>query len=180
MTTGPAGDSLPGALLQLAALDEREAGHFAQLREVLNGQQDVIGQLAEDLAGLAPPGGGPGYQPIPAITWWTLDDEQREQAAARISSWVTSIYRPLYGHLAAGLGGCWPAHPLALITLDWLSELWSVLYLKPTRTARDLAAQAELGTRILPAAAALLAAETRDCPQHRSPASGRAAAGTWP
>src|SRR5207302_1702662 len=86
--------------------------------------------------------------------------------------WVQEIYRPLYGHLAARLADCWEAHPLCLVQLDWASELWSVLYLQPSRNARDLAAQAEFGTRILPAVSEQLRAETSQC-QHRRAARAR-------
>ena len=37
----------------------------------------------------------------------------------------------------------WEQHPLCLFTLDWLSELWSVLFLSPHRKTSTLAAQAE-------------------------------------
>src|SRR5487761_1495268 len=114
----------------------------------------------------APCGDEAGYEPIPVAKWWQLTAEDRANAVGRLRSWVATIYQPLYGHLADQLGGCWPQHPLALMTFDWLSELWNVLYLNPDRTARDLTSQAELGVRILPAAAALLAAETQDCREH--------------
>jgi hypothetical protein len=61
-------------------------------------------------------------------------------------------------------------------------EPWSVLHLQPARTARDLAAQAELGTRIIPAIAEQLAAETSSCDHARRPSvrPAVAAAGAWP
>jgi hypothetical protein len=80
---------------------------------------------------------------------------------------VEQVYRPGYGHLAAGLGECWEQHALCLYILDWLSELWSVLYLAPARTAGTLAGQAEWHTRLLTAAAGQLARETRGC-AHRT------------
>ena len=39
---------------------------------------------------------------------------------------------------------CWEQHPLCLYTLDWLSELWSVLYLDPGPQRRTLAAQSRM------------------------------------
>jgi hypothetical protein len=166
-------DGLPAALLKLAEVDERESEHHRETRAALAAQQATLDQMAGQLASLLPPEPGPGYQPIPTVTWWTLTTEQRREPISRIHDWVTSIYKPLYGHLAASLGDCWPAHPLALVTLDWLSETWSVLYLKPTRSARDLTAQAEFSTRILPAAAAQLGAETARCTQHTQREPGR-------
>jgi hypothetical protein len=53
---------------------------------------------------------------------------------------------------------------LCLNALDWLSELWSVLYLAAERSPEILAAQAEWQTRLLPAAADQMAAETDGCP----------------
>jgi hypothetical protein len=89
---------------------------------------------------------------------------------------VEQVYRPGYGHLAASLGECWEQHPLCLYILDWLSELWSVLYLAPARTAGTLAGQAEWHTRLLAAAAEQLARETRGCThgtsRHRTAATG--------
>ena len=74
------------------------------------------------------------YQPVPAPRWWKLDGRDREEALARLRAWVEQIYRPGYGHLAAALGPCWDQHPLCLYGLDWLMELWSVLYLTPSAT----------------------------------------------
>ena len=74
------------------------------------------------------------YQPVPAPRWWKLDGTEREDALARLRAWVEQIYRPGYGHLAAALGPCWDQHPLCLYGLDWLMELWSLLYLTPERT----------------------------------------------
>ena len=55
---------------------------------------------------------------------------------------------------------------MCLFTLDWLSELWSVLYLDPDRNAAALAAQAEWQTRLLPAAAEQMTLEASSCPHH--------------
>ena len=102
------------------------------------------------------------------------DDPGRGEAIARLRSWVERVYRPGYGHLAAGLGECWEQHPLCLYILDWLSELWSVLYLAPARTQATLAGQAEWHTRLLTAAAEQLARETRALPaRHRRLAGPR-------
>ena len=90
------------------------------------------------------------------------------------------MYRPGYGHLAASLGDCWDQHPLCLYILDWLSELWSVLYLAPARTAGTLAGQAEWHTRLLAAAAEQLARETRGCAHAHPPATARPRTGARP
>ena len=60
----------------------------------------------------------------------------REEAIGKLRAWVEQVYRPGYGHLAASLGDCWDQHPLCLYILDWLSELWSVLYLQPRPAPR--------------------------------------------
>lgn len=195
MTAPPPGDGgLGAALLQLSQHGERLAGldravadvhvKLTGIRGILRGHAtalkalDGLDQTVRDLAGqlalaTGPGGGEGGYEPIPVVKWWLLAGEDRAAAVTRLRSWVRDIYRPLYGHLAAQLGDCWPQHPLALMTFDWLSELWGVLYLNPGRTGRELTSQAELGVRILPAAAALLAAETQDCSHHRLAANGR-------
>ena len=104
-----------------------------------------------------------GYRPAPQHRFWQLTGPAREQAIARLRAWVDQVYRPGYGHLAASLGDCWEQHPLCLYTLDWLSELWSALYLQPFRTTDTLAGQAEWQIRLLAAAAEQIARETTRC-----------------
>ncbi len=104
-----------------------------------------------------------GYQPPAAPKFWKLDGPAHDEAIGKLRAWVEDVYRPGYGHLAASLGDCWDQHPLCLYILDWLTELWSVLYLAPARTPGTLAGQAEWHTRLLPAAAEQLARETRGC-----------------
>lgn len=179
---------------RIAVLDAREAGHWrlagkqlADLANRLDGLQGRVGDqgkilasldgldvtvaaLAEQLAALASGSGGPaaeGYQPVAAPRWWQLDGQDRQEAVGRLRAWVTTVFRPGYGHLAASLGPCWEQHPLCLYLLDWLSELWSVLYLAPSRGPATLAGQAEWQTRLLTAAAAQLAAETSRCDHAR-------------
>jgi len=153
-----------------------------QILASLDGLGESVTSLAVQVASLMSTAGERGhYQPIPTVQWQSLTREEHEAAVTRISSWVTQVYRPSYGHLARRLGSCWGQHPLCLVQLDWLSELWSVLHLQPARTARDLAAQAELGTRIIPAIAEQLAAETSSCDHARRPGGRPAVAidGTW-
>lgn len=107
-----------------------------------------------------------GYQPVPTPRWWKLTGTEREAAIERLRAWVEQIYQPGYGKLAGMLAPCWERHALCLFTLDWLSELWSALYLSPSRDARTVAAQAEWQIRLLPAAAEQMAHETASC-QHR-------------
>jgi hypothetical protein len=87
----------------------------------------------------------------------------REAAVLRLRAWVEQVCQPGYGHLAATLPPCWEHHPLCLYTLDWLSELWSALYLEPTRTGGTLAAQAEWQTRLLQTAISQMSADARNC-----------------
>ena len=89
--------------------------------------------------------------------------------------WVEQVYQPGYGHLAATLGPCWPAHDLCLYGLDILAELWSVLYLQPRRTPGLLTAQAEYQARILPALAGQLRLETAHCGHTRPGTPARSA-----
>ena len=156
-------DQITAALDQLAAqreqitrLDTREATHHATLTGLLAG---LTARPSPD-----PDRDDPGgYQPGPAPCWWQLSPEGRQEPVARLRAWVDQVYRPGYGHLAAALGPCWPAHDLCLYALDIACGLWSVLYLQPGRDPVLLSAQAEYQARILPALAAQLAAETTRC-----------------
>jgi hypothetical protein len=194
-------DPLPAALDQLAAhherltvLDGREADHFAALTTRLTGIAGLItglttalarlegldrqvAELAAQLAGNGHPGEDPDvYQPVPTPKWWKLTGEARQDAVTRLRAWVEQVYRPGYGQLAATLGPCWETHDLCLYGLDIASDLWSVLYLQPQRTPGLLSAQAEYQTRILPAIAEQLMAETSRCghTSTRTPLNGRA------
>ena len=142
---------MAAALLKLA----RQERELAELR-------DQIQNLAA-LAGGARDGQGDGYEPIPAPHWWAIGGEDRAEAIERIASWVEHVFRPGYGHLAQRLAPCWREHALCLYLLDWLSELWTVLYSADQRGYGLLASQAELQTRILPAAADQLGRETTGC-----------------
>jgi hypothetical protein len=193
-------DQLAAHREQLAQLDDREAAHFAAVGEQLTQLAAVITTmgrtLADDTAALArlealdrqvtelaAELAGPGaddknrYQPGPAPAWQSLTPAERKPAIAGLRAWVEQVYRPGYGHLAATLAPCWPAHDLCLYGIDILSQLWSALYLQPARSTALLSAQAEYQARILPALAGQLMTETTGC-VHASP--GRQPAGyTW-
>jgi hypothetical protein len=186
---------------RIGQIDQREGEHFrhvsdalAKLHTTVNGMKgtitdqaeilagldgldEAVAELTEQVASLLPPApeAEDRYQPAETIRWWTLDDDAKAEATARLRHWVSYIYRPHYGHLAAQLGDCWEQHPLCLVLLDWLSELWSVLYLSSPRSARDLAAQSEFATRILPAAAEQMGTETATCAHSRVSATGNGA-----
>jgi hypothetical protein len=158
-------DPLAAALDQLAAhheyislLDAREAGHFASLSGQLAQLTDMIthrtGTGADD---------ADRYQPGVAPPWWKLTPAERREPAAQLRAWVEQVYRPGYGHLAATMAPCWEAHDLCLYGLDILSQLWSALYLQPSRSTGLLSAQAEYQARILPALAGQLMTETTGC-----------------
>ncbi len=148
MAVVPEPEALAAALVQLS----EHAGRLAELEARL-----------DDLAAVDGGGGAAGHQPTPVPRLWSMDDPARDAATTRLRGWVEQIYRPGYGHVATSLAACWDQHPLCLYTLDWLSELWSVLYLQPKRTAGTLAGQAEWQTRLLSAAADQMARETRRC-----------------
>jgi hypothetical protein len=111
-------------------------------------------------------------EPGPVPAWWALTAPERQEPLTRLRAWVEQVYRPGYGHLAAGLGPCWQAHDLCLYALDILSQLWSALYLQPERNAALLSAQAEYQARLLPALAGQMRAETSRCGHPRSPVPG--------
>jgi len=181
---------LAGMTQKLSEVDQRQAGDARELKDRIAALASTVGELtgttashAQALAGLDgldrlvadlaakvaahdPADGGSdraAYQPSAAPKFWKLDGPARDQAISKLRAWVEQVYRPGYGHLAASLGDCWEQHPLCLYILDWLSELWSVLYLAPARTAGMLAGQAEWHTRLLAAAAEQLARETHGC-----------------
>jgi hypothetical protein len=185
---------ISGHAERISSLDAREANHFeqvaARLRDLASevttsqSRQDTIlaslddldthiAKLATHLADLSADreedDDTDRYQPVPPPRWWKLSGPEREKALDRLRAWVEQIYRPGYGQLAATLPPCWERHPVCLYTLDWLSELWSVLYLAPQRDGPILAAQAEWHTRLLPAAADQMAYEASSCDH----ASGR-------
>ena len=149
----------------------------------LDGLDRQVEELAQRLTQPIGSGGDdapPGYQPVSPPRWWRLDGRERDTMTGRLRAWVEQIYRPGYGQIAATLPACWERHTLCLYTLDWLSELWSFLYLDPERTAASLAAQAEWQTRLLPAAAEQMAfdatgcAHARNAPRRQPPPAGRA------
>jgi hypothetical protein len=151
----------------------------AAVVDALDGLDGQVAALASRLAELAGAGAGDdepdalSYLPVPSPPWWKLSGPGHDAAVDRLRAWVERIYRPSYGQLAAMLPPCWEHHPLCLYMLDWLSELWSVLYLGPHRTGGTLAAQAEWQTRLLPAAADQMAYEATGCQHTRGPARGQ-------
>jgi hypothetical protein len=195
---GESENPLADVLLQLGQLaqevrdiDGREAEHFEALRDRL---REITGQLApvtavadsltaltEVMAGLEtrvgeledPGSPAGGYSSPPQPKWWAMEEDSEDRAAAltRLRSWIEGVYRPGMGRPAAQLPPCWDQHPACVYILDWLSELWSVLYPQPQRPPALLSGQAEWWTRLLPAAADLMAAEARGC-EHVRPAAG--------
>lgn len=187
-------DVLAAALLQISGQAEQLAdlrtqvnaitsilGRHATVVNALDGLDRQVASLADRLAELTDDHSeAPSYQPVPAPRWWQLTESEREAEVDRLRSWIEQVYWPGYGHLAAALPHCWHLHPLCLYTLDWLSELWSALYLTQERTASTLGAQAEWQTRLLPAAANQMAREASRC-DHRNHGMGHPLARpTWP
>jgi hypothetical protein len=165
---------------RIAATSERvhtmEAATARQgaILDALDGLDQHVAALADRLtqmASAASPEDSEEYQPFPAPRWWALDGPERKDALSRLRAWVDQVYRPSYGHLATALGSCWEQHLLCLYGLDWLMELWSALYLTTKRKPGTLAGQAEWQSRLLPALAAQMHAETSRC-QHAHPSDG--------
>ena len=156
-------DPITAALQQLADHHDQ----LTQLTGLITGIGDTLREHAAALAKLAEPIPADAdpyrHRPSPPPAWWKLAAADRQEPIARLHAWVQQVYQPGYGHLAATLGPCWPAHDLCLYALDIASGLWSVLYLQPGRDQMLLSAQAEYQARILPALAAQLAAETTRC-----------------
>jgi hypothetical protein len=150
-------------------------GNLDGIRDTLDNHGEVLAQVPElvsavtELSALLPQHlPDDVYEPLDTVRWWTFgpDDEERTEALDRIRDWVNDIWLKQYGYLSASLGECWQEHPLVLTELDWLSELWSFLYISSPRTSRDLSAQAEFNVRIVPQVAEILAKETGTCTNH--------------
>jgi hypothetical protein len=154
------------------------AARQAAILDTLDGLDRHLAALADRLTSMttaqdADAENGQKYRPALATRWWKLDGDEREDAITRLRAWVEQVYRPGYGHLAAALGRCWEQHPMCLYGLDWLMELWSVLYLTGgARNGPVLASQAEWQTRLLPALAEQMHVETSRC-QHAQAAPGQ-------
>ena len=164
-------------LQQCEIATEGLAGAIADLRTLVEQQ----GQLIEALSQLVADARAAGRRRrarLQATAAGPLVEDQGRRAGTRPSitwpRWVEQVYRPHYGHLATGLGTCWQDHPLCLVGLDIVSELHSVLYFQPKRTASMLSAQAEYTTRILPAFAEQFRTETSKCTHRPEAASGSA------
>jgi len=166
-------DALSAVADEAASAAERtdRGGDHAGVLASLDALDRQVGALSSRLAVLAASDddheNAGRYQPVPSPRWWAITGPERERSLGRLRAWVSQVYRPSYGQLAALLPSCWEEHPLCLYALDWLSELWSVLYLTAERTPEILAAQAEWQTRLLPAAADQMAVDADGC-QHAS------------
>ena len=194
MTPDEASGGLGAILLKLSEFAERLAlaeaatggliDGVADLRELVEEHQKLLEKTSKALAKLLPPDKPdepvepPPYVIQPSVHWWSASPDDRQKAIEHLSGWVEQVYRPHYGHLAVMLAPCWAGHELCLVCLDWLSELHSYLYFSK-RTAPILTAQAEYSTRILPATAELMKAETQQMPapggRRRQPVLARCA-----
>src|SRR6266516_261319 len=167
---------------ELGTAVEAVQGTIADQAEVLgsvDGLKETVDELLHRFHALFPDGDTDGafYSPIPTPRFWQLHGQDREQAIGRLRSWVRDVYQPVFGHLAARLPACWEQHTFCLTVLDVASELHAVLYLQATRNQGLLAGQAERLARLMPALAALMAAESSRCP-HTPSRHGYAADGT--
>jgi hypothetical protein len=169
MSTGTPGQqaALEAVFAELAGLQrkvtgletarERDRGLIAGLNAAM---RELTGKLGDA------PTERQGYCPVPAPRWWQLDGEERAAEVARLRSWVETVFRPGYGHLAARVGPCWQRHDLCLYQLAWLSEIHTVIY---QADERPLSAEADWHVRLLPAAVALMAEETGSCDHPHQP-----------
>ena len=167
---------------KLAALERLVATLGADIRQQadrtarLQVLEDALATLTARVADVLPDEQGAArvYAPRPAPRWWNLSGEAREAEIGRLRGFVEHVYRPGFGHLAARLRPCWESHDLCLYCLDIAAELHAVLYLQSRRTISLLNGQAEYATRVLPALADLMTAETRSgCQHHPAAANGR-------
>ena len=124
-------DQLAAHAGQLTRLEARQdehhaavSGGLAELTDQAAALGRVVAEHAAALTHLAvtsqtDPDPG-GYCPGPAPAWWKLAAADRPEPVARLRAWVEQVYRPGYGHLAAGLGACWPATTCACT--GWTSQ----------------------------------------------------------
>lgn len=167
-------DALKHKLGDLATAVAAVQGTITDQAEVLrsvDGLKETVDELLHRFTTLVPSGGDAEptfYTPIPTPRFWQLVGRDRERAIGRLRSWVRDVYLPTFGHLAHRLPACWEQHTFCLTVLDVASELHAVLYLQATRNQGLLAGQAELLTRLMPALAALMAAEAARC-SHTQP-----------
>src|SRR5262249_33958661 len=134
MTDPAGPEGMTAILLQLAdltakiaALDERQAAESRQLQERVAALAAIVSDLKGTTAGHAEAlpardglgrriaeltaasasedGSAPGgYRPPAAPRFWKPADAGREEAVGKLRAWVEQVYKPGYGHLAAGLG----------------------------------------------------------------------------
>ena len=160
-------------VLELGAGTGPHAGQAARLQAL----EGALAALATRVNAVLPDGHGSSrvYAPRPAPRWWNLTGRAREAEIGRLRGFVDQVYRPGFGHVAARLRPCWEHHDLCLYCLDIAAELHAVLYLQARRTPSLLNGEAEYATRVLPALADLMSAETRTGCQHHTPAASGAA-----
>jgi hypothetical protein len=189
VSTGQGGETpLDAILQQLAELRDQvsllEAAHQRDAERIdkLTAADAKAGKPAKDAKAGKPAKDDEGYKPIRAPQWWQQRSGERGNAVERLRSWVETVYRPGYGHLAAKLGPCWPQHDLCLYLLDWLSEMHAFLYQDGDRGWGMLTGQAEWHTRFLLSAVAQMEEETHSCDhlelQDLGPVGGDPWAGT--
>jgi hypothetical protein len=175
-----AGDAVAAVLMELAEIREQvtglrlaQADYQTRITDLTVALHRIAGQRRSGKDGEQEG----GYEPIPAPRWWQLAGEERAEAIGRLRAWVATVFRPGYGHLARQVSPCWEQHDLCLYLLAWLSELHAVIFLAPERL---LTSEADWHTRLLPAAAAQMAAETGGC-DHLAPVGGitRVGADPW-
>jgi hypothetical protein len=175
-----AGDAVAAVLMELAEIREQVTGlriaradDQTRITDLTAALQRITGQRRSD----SKDDEQEGYEPIAAPRWWQLAGEERAEAIGRLRAWVAAVFRPGYGHLARQVGPCWEQHDLCLYLLAWLSELHAAIFLAPERL---LTSEADWHIRLLPAAAAQMAAETGGC-DHLAPAGDitRTGADPW-
>lgn len=104
------------------------------------------------------------YKASPPPQIWLMERAEYDALIADLRPWVDDVWLSTFGHLTGPrLAECWPNHPLAVWVLDLMSELHKVLYIRSSRPASVLSAQAEYVLRLLPQAAQLMEAELRGC-----------------
>jgi hypothetical protein len=106
-----------------------------------------------------------GYKPQHNPRWWDLGPTEKAAEIGRIRGWLTDIASVFLG--TKGFPGCVLEHDVTVLYLDAACELWKVLWLPESRSAKSVAGQCEYLGRVWPTIRAEVIRLTNGC-DHQS------------
>jgi hypothetical protein len=152
-------ESLAQFVVQLTAL----RGNLKITREEFAERLDQLREDLDQISANAPQG-------PPAIAWWTLDDQQREQARTALATFTAEVLRRWYPSYMAEVAPCILSHPEGLVELGNICGEFRRVYPQDRRASLDGALN--LHERYLPGVIRRLSAVTRSCGPGMCSASG--------